>query len=346
MTLSWRIVDYNNDVYVVYKIYYKEQPKLFVTHISDLFKVLKYKSWHKSSENYISHGMFVHKDRKELYLHNLVMNKMTFDGKGQASTVDHINRIGTDNRKENLRIVTQSEQNFNQSKKKRVAELPTNCGFTWDDVPKCVWYSVSKNKHHIIVVEIKNVDGDDILWSSTASKRVSLKFKLEHAKKYLRNLREKQPELFKTRNLDGNNVTDEMIELTKSYNKILKKSGFNCYEQNKAPIPERIDLLAEDLTGLTDEEIELLESIEIGTTNNRCKVTRLPEGSGVTLDMLPKYVSYIRPSGNKGECFLISGCPQLGKHQKWSSTSSRMFSTLDKYNQIMEKYHELFDEEI
>lgn len=347
MTLSWRIVDYKNDVYVVYKIYRKGEPKLFVTHISGLFEVLRHEPWHMSSGGYICHGVMIKGIRKNLYLHNLVTKKLTFDGKGQDSTVDHVDRIGTDNRKENLRFATQTEQNFNQNRMKRDATLPEDCGFTWDDVPKCVVHRFRKKKYHIMCVVIHGIDGEeDIRWESTSSKYVSLKFKLEHTKKFLRDLKENKPELFEIRNLDTNGVTNEIIELTKSYNKIIKKSGFKCYEQNKIAVPEKRDLLEEDLTGLTDEEIALLETIEIGTSNKRCKTTRIPEDSGVTLDMVPKYVSYVKARQTSGDGFMISGCPQLGKKYKWFTTTSSKYTTREKYEMMMEKYEELFDEEI
>jgi hypothetical protein len=38
------------------------------------------------------------------------MDKLTFEGKGQQHTVDHISRVGLDNRKCNLRFVESQSQ--------------------------------------------------------------------------------------------------------------------------------------------------------------------------------------------------------------------------------------------
>ena len=70
------------------------------------------------------------------YLSQLIMNNQS-GGKLQAN---YINKIPFDNRKENLRLVTQTEQNHNRTKQVRQTELPENCGFTPDDIPQCVAY--------------------------------------------------------------------------------------------------------------------------------------------------------------------------------------------------------------
>ena len=54
--------------------------------------------------------------------------RSTFNGKGQHHSIDHINRIGRDNRKVNLRELTQSHQNINQSKRDREVKLPDGIG--------------------------------------------------------------------------------------------------------------------------------------------------------------------------------------------------------------------------
>lgn len=56
-------------------------------------------------------------NQKMIYLHALIMEHM-FQGKGNNS-VDHIDRNPFNNRRHNLRIVTQSEQNENTGKRQR-----------------------------------------------------------------------------------------------------------------------------------------------------------------------------------------------------------------------------------
>jgi hypothetical protein len=137
--ITYTHVVYNNKEYTVGSLKSKDNEIKFVFDTEDLDKI-KEKSWHHSSNSYISHGIIVNNKKKELYLHNLVMNRLAFPGKGSKETVDHINRNSLDNRKENLRILTQSEQNLNQSKKPRRIELLEDSEITIEDIPKHIWY--------------------------------------------------------------------------------------------------------------------------------------------------------------------------------------------------------------
>ena len=89
-----------------------------------------------------------------LYLHQLVMDHSGF-GKGQLS-VDHINQNKIDNRRCNLRITTQSEQNTNRGKVSRhfdAKKIPDEF-MKWlkherqlDNLPKfCEYYKNDKEK--------------------------------------------------------------------------------------------------------------------------------------------------------------------------------------------------------
>ena len=111
--ITYTTVLYNNKKYVVGKVKYNDTYNKFVIDEDDFPKIKDY-SWYTFSNSYIGHTIPVDSTRRVLYLHNMIMNRLGFPGKGSKESVDHINRIGFDNRKENLRIITQSEQNINQ----------------------------------------------------------------------------------------------------------------------------------------------------------------------------------------------------------------------------------------
>ena len=101
----------------------------------------------------------IDKDKK-LYLHQIIMGHSGF-GKGQIS-IDHINRNKLDNRKCNLRLATQSEQNKNRgkvSRKSNAKELPTEF-IEWlkrerdlDNLPKfCEYYLNPKEKKEFFII--------------------------------------------------------------------------------------------------------------------------------------------------------------------------------------------------
>jgi hypothetical protein len=191
--IDYRFVSLNAKEYVVGLIQHKGTDIQFVFDKDDFEKVEK-RSWHLSSGKYIGSTLYLDGGVKlELYLHNLIMNRLEFPGKGAKESVDHINRNGLDNRKENLRILSQSQQNLNQSKKKRNVTLPENCGIVPEEIPKHIWY-VKAQGHHgdRFAIEFKT---EGICWKTTSSKTHSTKDKLEQAKVKLAEFYETYPYL-------------------------------------------------------------------------------------------------------------------------------------------------------
>jgi hypothetical protein len=215
--IEYNDVYYNDKKYVVCKVPYKDEDLKFVIDKEDFDKVDGY-SWHRCSNNYISQGVIVDGKKKEFYLHNLILNIFDFPGKGSKESVDHINRIGLDNRKDNLKISSVSEQRLNQNTRKRKIELPEDSGLVADDIPKHIWYVKSNGSHgERFAIELNT---ENIIWKTTASKNISLKDKLESAKKQLEDYYKLYPHL----NPNNEDKTNKIKELTESYNEIIRLS--------------------------------------------------------------------------------------------------------------------------
>jgi hypothetical protein len=187
-------VDYRTvENYVIGSLLYKGMCVDFIIDLTDLSGVQGYK-WHYASNSYIATSVLVDVDvsgttvqkKRELYLHNLLMKPRP------QEAVQHISKNGLDNRRENLRLVDAGTLN-NQTKKRRNVELPSMCGIRPEEIPKHIWY-VQANGYHRdrFAIEFKT---EGILWKSTSSKEVSLKEKLESAKKHLEILYAEYPQL-------------------------------------------------------------------------------------------------------------------------------------------------------
>jgi hypothetical protein len=212
--ISYTSVEYNNKNYIVGILSSNNEPIAFIFDDEEKDKVIG-RSWHVSSNNYIGSAEIVDGNRKQLFLHNLVSNRLDFPGKGTRETIDHINRNGFDNRKENLRIITQSEQNMNQTKRERHITLPEGCGIKAEDIPRHIWYIKANGAHgDRFAIEFKS---ENLCWKTTSSKKVSLQEKLEEAKIKLQELYAQYHHL--------NPFSQEKIQkeqsLTNSYNEII-----------------------------------------------------------------------------------------------------------------------------
>jgi hypothetical protein len=162
--------------------------------------------------------VYIDGKKKELMLHNLVMKRPLYLGKGQKETVDHNNRINTDNRKENLRIVSQTEQLFNQKTRKRIAALPSDCGLTMDDIPKHIWYIKANGAHgDRFAIEFKT---EGVCWKTTSSKAVLLTDKLASAKSKLQEFYALYPYL----NPENTERLSEISTLRNSYEAIISEA--------------------------------------------------------------------------------------------------------------------------
>lgn len=153
---------------------------------------VKSRHWFAATSGaYIATYICINNEKKTLYLHNFIMNRIVFPGKGSKSSIDHINRDGLDNRKENLRLVTQTQQNLNQKRKERRKNLPEGIA----EIPQHIWYVKSNGGHgDRFCVEFKS---ENFKWRGTSSKSVPIQTKLKEAIEELVRLYEIYPHLKK-----------------------------------------------------------------------------------------------------------------------------------------------------
>ena len=126
----------NNTTEEYYIMEYEKKNKdneYFKFDINSLEKVQKVfdkinPTWYQSGNGYIATHISINKKKTCIHLHQYLMdyygqNSTLLSSKCTTNTekgisVDHINRCRTDNRISNLRLATQSEQNYNQVRKR------------------------------------------------------------------------------------------------------------------------------------------------------------------------------------------------------------------------------------
>jgi len=355
--INHQVVQYTGSKYIVGYCPFKDQDMLFVTDYQnqEFYNDLVNKSWHYMSDGgYISNSTYGEDEsRKQLYLHNFVMGKLTFNGKGQHHSIDHINRIGRDNRKVNLRELTQSHQNINQSKRERVTELPDGCGIDPNDIPKNIYYKPPSGAHgDLFYIEIRtpeivkilcpqNNSDEDLVaprfrWFGTKSKTLDLRVKLQHAINKLQELKTAYPQIADFIGELDNTV--ERNQLAQSFNEILELTTYPQEIKNE----NKIQLITPH-NPIPITEVQAQLSQEISEKTIRGLKSHLPEGCGVTPQMIPKFCYYKPESETRGDKFIIERHPMLiseGKRQ-WTTTESKKFTTKQKFDLLLEKLEEL-----
>jgi hypothetical protein len=339
--INHKIIEHNDKEYIVAYTPYKDEHILFVFDADDKEKVCKLSWCYYADGKYIGKTHYDDDDNKKaLYLHNFIMNKLTFEGKGQQHTVDHINRVGRDNRKENLRMATsQSAQNFNTKKRERKIELPEGCDITSDMIPRNVWYIKPNGKHGDgFCIEIKGVqtlNEGRFTWKSTRSTKVSLKVKLHETKLKLEEIAKNNPELQELSDLANEERRNELIQ---SFNAILEKSSYP-EEVIKSNLVQLITDAATPIV-INNNEEQMAKTVT-GLHASGKKTNKLPQDSGVTPDMIPKYCYYSPANDKSGDNFVIDRHPGIGDKKRWTTSTSKKVNTITKFESLIEKLKEI-----
>jgi hypothetical protein len=165
----------------------------------------------------------------------------------------HINNIHYDNRLINLQYDTPNKcYSKNIKKKKRTIDLESY-NIDVNKLPTYIWY-VKPDKTHgdRFMIDIP----DEIKWKTTSSKKVSLLYKLEEAKKFLRNIHKKRPDIFDNYSMNGD-LTHHAQILYNDYHSLIRCAGFNI------DIPSNTNTnnyLTENTSNLTDFEKYVLDN--------------------------------------------------------------------------------------
>jgi hypothetical protein len=88
------------------------------------------------------------------------------------------------------------------------------------------------------------------------------------------------------------------------------------------------------------ENLRLIKSYDyFPLRNNRKRIITLPENSGFTVDDIPKYVCFMKSSGEHGDRFAIE-IPQLNLFMKLSS--SKKIALKDKFEEAKEALNRIY----
>jgi hypothetical protein len=336
MEFQFERVRYKNKYYAIFRLKYKNINLPVVLDWTDvrLIKNLK-KKWRCNNSGFISCSHTYKTVEKEVFMHEIIMalKQKDFDMGSLYSPIIHINRIGLDNRRENLMYDTiDKDTNKNIKKKKRTITLPKSSHIDPDEIPTYVWYMKPNDSHG----ERFMVDVGDVKWKTTSSKKLGLRYKLEEAKLFLRELKKNRPDLFEDYSMNGDYTKDGKL-LTDSYYNIIHKANYT-HISRYIPGNKTSELLRPGkqnakekvlLSQLRDKD-NLLQK---GGQRRRV-ISNLPKNSGLTSNDLPKHCYYRPEYKNRGDQFIITGHPNQNS-TVWQSTSSKKINVREKYDQMI-----------
>jgi hypothetical protein len=317
-----KIVDYEDKKYYIANVSYfsmETQASYNLPFIIDFedYELVKNQIWSYVGANYIGSSCLEKGEKKIIYMHNQLMGNPNFQGKGAQVTVDHINRIGRDNRKANLKLSTQSEQNYNQNKRTRSVQLPEGCGIDPDEIPTNIEYHAEDGPHgEYFEVVLKDKGKKVVRVKTTKSKKETLQRKLNEAKIIMNRLIVERPELFEDRCINGE-LFEQGKALYRSYFEILRLAGIQD------------PFIKEDITKYSPSTLLVVDEHDATQKSNK----NMPDPStGIT--KLPQYCRYGKATTTRGDYFEYEKRDNGARVVKTTSKSKAM-ATKAKYDNLI-----------
>jgi hypothetical protein len=252
-------ITYNNKKYSIIKVPYKRY-KVPILLNKDIYTTINgyNKNWTLNSAGYL----YTTINNKSIYLHDIIYKLTKLNNKDNLSKKDnkyhilHINKIPLDYRIENL-MEDRPNKNIkkNLQKKSRTIKLKN---INVDLIPSFIWYMKDDGVHG----ERFQIDLGDIKWKTTSSSELSLRYKLEEAKKYLRQYKIKNNINFLENSMNSD-LNAHGIKLKQDFYKILEKNNM-YYDYSFTNNTDK--LLTEDLSYLTNIEKNLLKEFNIDSS--------------------------------------------------------------------------------
>jgi len=228
-------------------------PVLLDTSIYRVFKKMNI-IWRITMQNIVIGTYRRHNSNKSFTMHQLAMivASKIFPDKFTLKNLPilHINRINFDNRMENLVYNTDCILRTTK-KKRRIIDLSKK-GVDSSTLPTYIWFMKADQTHgDRFFVNIKNV----VSWKSSSSSTLSLRYKLEESKLFLRKiLKDRCSQIAYSMNGDLSSIGYRLYE---EYETIIQSIGYSMNQ----PLNNTYNFLKPNYQGMSFDEIELLEKM-------------------------------------------------------------------------------------
>lgn len=314
---NYKTITYQNKDYAIVNLLYKDinVPIIIDSNIHKHINEFN-KPWSINDKGMVTTTHTIDGNIIEIYMHDLVMK---LNNNKNNKPIIHINRLGIDNRYENLMYDTfDKDINKNLKKKQRIITLPKTSGINPDHLPTYVWYLNNDGSHgDRFIIEV-----GDVTWKTTSSNSVSLRYKLEEAKKYLRYLRQTRKDLFDDFSMNGD-YNKEGLKMLDSFYAIIKQAGYEL----KSIQTNRTQLyLKENREGLTEFEKYLLDKF-IPDQNRPIINDEIDTFIDNMEHNLPKGCKYDIGDDIRGDSIYFG---------RWRSSNSRNIKFIDKLKELKE----------